>query len=336
METKAATGRRGLFLSLFLALVFSGEIAWCAPFNLKLGTYFPASDAVRYEQAQFLAKAIAEKTQQRVKIEIFPAEQLAKAKEAVSAVASGAVDMYLPYSAHYGGTFKVFDLVCQSFIYPSFDISHKAITDVTTLLDQDFQRHSIKVPFAYVGGTLDFFSSDKFYKGSEDLKGVKMAGIGGAVDKMLKSLGAGMVSITSPERYLALQRKVVDATITTNATFWYGKLYEVAPFATIVDAPLPAHFLIVNMNKWNQFPDDIKKAFLEVGPDVQKFATKTFMALDQEIYRDLPKRGGKIYFSTAKEKQLFRNQLLKVVEEGLKAEGPLGQKALDITKKYSQ
>jgi TRAP-type C4-dicarboxylate transport system substrate-binding protein len=324
------------FVISLISFLAAAPTAWSSsPVTLKLGTYFSTMD-VRYDQAQYFARQMAERTKGNIKIEIYPGEQLAKAKEAVTAVAGGAVDMYLPFGGHFGGTFPVYDLVCQGFIYPSFDVANKAIDEITVMLDKDFQKHGIKVPFAYVSGTLNFFSSNKFYKSADDLKGVKMAGIGGAVDKMLKSIGAGMISITSPERYLALQRKVVDATITTNATFWATKLYEVAPYATIVDSPLPVHFLIVNLNKWNSLPPDVQQIFINFSPDMQSYTKKTFMELDKKIYDDLAKVGGKIYFSTAEEKKIFRDELLKIVEEGLKTKGEVGQKSLAIVKKYSK
>ena len=338
MNLKVKSNKRISLLVLTLCMVLGMALptaGWSkADINLKLGTYFATTD-IRYGQAQYFANQIAEKSNGKVNIVIYPGEQLAKAKDAVNAVAGGAIDMYLPWSAHYAGTFPIFDLVCQPFVYPTFEKANQAMTEITVLLDEDFQKHGVKVPFAYVGGTINIFSESKFYKKPSDLKGEKIAGVGGAVDKMFKSFGAGVVSITSPERYLALQRKIVNATITTNATYWSSRLYEVSPFATVVDNPFPAHFLIVNIDKCKSFPKGIQDTILNFGADMQAFSAKSFKEFDQKMYEDLLKMKGTIHKVSANDTTLYKDQLLKIMEDEFKARGELGQKAMQIVRKYS-
>lgn len=327
--------RNGLLA--FLALTFTFVLVLSqtadAKVTLKLGTYYSTTD-VRYGQTEFFAKQIEKLTGGEVKIVIYPGQQLAKAKEAVNAVAAGAVDMYLPWASHYAGTFPLFDLACQPLLYPTFEKANEALTEVVTLLDEDFKRHGIKVPFAYVGGTFNFFSSENFYKNIEDFKGVKMAGVGGAIDKMLKSFGAGMISITSPERYLGLQRKIVDATITTDATFWSSKLYEVAPYVSVANSPWPAHFLVVNLKKWKSLSDNARKIIVGFGPKMQAHTAASFIQLDKSIYEKLPGVGGKLFIMPDNEKAKMSARLLSIVEQQLKARGNLGLKVLAIIKKY--
>jgi TRAP-type C4-dicarboxylate transport system substrate-binding protein len=303
--------------------------------TLKLGTYYSTTD-VRHGQTEYFVQKIAERTNGKVKIEIYPGQQLAKAKEAVNAVAGGAIDMYLPWASHYAGTFPIFDSVCQPLVYPTFEAANGAMNEITKLLDSDFQKHGIKVVLAYAGGTLNIFSTKKLYKTTSDLNGQKMAGVGGAIDRMLKSFGAGVVSITSPERYLALQRKIVDATITTNATFWSSRLYEVAPFVTVIDSPWPAHFLVINLTKWKGFPQEVRDAFVDSRNDMQAHTAETFKQLDQKIYSELPSKGAEVFKASDSEKKMFRDSLITILEDHLNKQGKLGKEALKIIKKFSQ
>ena len=85
----------------------------------------------------------------RLKIELYPAQQLAKAREAIDAVASGAVDAYLPMTPHVAGTWPLFDLPCQDIFYRDYDTAHKALSEIVPALDGYFKKDNIKVPFAF-------------------------------------------------------------------------------------------------------------------------------------------------------------------------------------------
>ena len=100
----------------------------------------------------------------------------------------------------------------------------------------------------------------------DDYRGLKVRS-GGAAAKWFEGLGASIVNLPGPEIYAALEKGVVDAAewVSPNSNYALG-LHEAAPYVIMpgLHTPLMASEVIVNLDEWNQLPDDLK-ALLEVA-----------------------------------------------------------------------
>jgi TRAP-type C4-dicarboxylate transport system substrate-binding protein len=305
------------------------------PIELRLGTYFSTKD-VRYGQAEHFVKLASERTDGRLKIVLYPAQQLAKATEAIDAVASGAVDAYLPMTPHVSGVWPLFDLPCQDVFYSDYNTAHKALNEIVAPLDEYFKKDGIKIPFAFSSSVANFFSINRNLMGVAGFKGLKLAGIGGIKSKVFTGFGASVVDIAAPERYSALQRKITDSTFTTTSTFWGTRLYEVAPFIDRIDAVAIAMFLAVNLKKWENLPKDIQNVITELGVEYQNYAAKTNADLDSVVYEQAKGKGCTVYVWPDSERAKVRKATFALVEKELMKYGALGQQMLEIVKKYAQ
>jgi len=110
---------------------------------------------------------------------------------------------------------------------------------------------------------------------------IRAAGDGGEI---LSRLGAGVVMMAAGEVFEAMERGVVDAYEVSNPTLnWDLGLYEAGDYLWMSGARQPYEFnpFIVNIDRWNKLPDDLKAIVAEVNE------AEAFRAYAECVRRDL-------------------------------------------------
>ena len=125
--------------------------------------------------------------------------------------------------------------------------------------------------------------SNKEIKTIDDLKGLKMRAAGSR-GEVLQSMGASVVVLPGGEIVPAMERGVIDA-------MEYGNLHITYPlgFNDVTKylyyhpskSTSPFNFWAINLKKWNELPDDIKKAVEKASKDA------VFQSLTWGIEQDL-------------------------------------------------
>jgi len=117
----------------------------------------------------------------------------------------------------------------------------------------------------------------------DDLDGIKIRGAGDAAE-ILSRLGAGMVMMPAGEVFEAMERGVVDAFEVASPTLnWDLGLQEAADYLYLSGARQPYEYnpFIVNQDRWNELPDDLKAIVSQVNQ------AETIRAYDELIRLDL-------------------------------------------------
>jgi TRAP-type C4-dicarboxylate transport system substrate-binding protein len=100
----------------------------------------------------------------------------------------------------------------------------------------------------------------------DDLKGVKIGAIGPNL-RWVQPIGAIGVNTDLVKAYSALDTGVFSGAIFWPAAAGQFKLCEPAPFALEADIGAVSGFALnVNMDVWNGFPDEVKRAFQDAAP----------------------------------------------------------------------
>jgi len=112
------------------------------------------------------------------------------------------------------------------------------------------------------------YTAKKPVRTLEDIKSVKIAGKGRIAD-ILKSLGATPVPLETGDYYESLKRGVVDGAASPINTLRDWKLGEVAKFSTNIQklGAVYTFFVVMNKDKWNSLPEDVKKIFEDVSAE---------------------------------------------------------------------
>jgi C4-dicarboxylate-binding protein DctP len=254
---------------LGLAFVAQAE----EPIVIKF-SHVVAADTPKGKAAEHFAKVAAEKTNGKVKVEVYPNSTLYKDKEEVEALQLGSVQMLAPSLAKFAPLgvkeFEVFDL---PYIFDDYDQLH-AVTQGPvgkSLLDKLGDKGILGL--AYWDNGFKVMSANKPLREVKDFRGQKMRIQSSKVlEAQMKALGASPQVMAFSEVYQALQTGVVDGTENPPSNLYTQKMYEVQKYVTHSNHGYLGYAVIVNKPFWEGLPADIRKSLEEAMAESTQFA----------------------------------------------------------------
>ncbi|MBV8037200.1 TRAP transporter substrate-binding protein [Roseateles sp.] len=254
---KLFTRRAALALAAALTLPLAAHAQ--APIVIKF-SHVVAPDTPKGKGAQRFKELAEQRTNGRVKVEVYPNSQLYKDKEEMEALQLGSVQMLAPSLAKFGPLgvkeFEVFDL---PYLFKD-DQSFRAVTDgpVGADLFKKLEPKGIK-GLAFWDNGFHIMSANKPLHHVADFKGMKMRIQSSKVlDAQMRALGAIPQVMAFSELYQALQTGVVDGTEGVPSNFYTQKIYEVQKHMTLSNHGHLAYAVIVNKKFWDGLPADIR------------------------------------------------------------------------------
>ncbi|MCL2308731.1 MAG: TRAP transporter substrate-binding protein [Proteobacteria bacterium] len=220
-----------------------------------------ATDTPKGRAAEYFKKLAEERTQGRVKVEVYANSALYKDKEEMEALQLGAVQMLAPSLAKFGPLgvkeFEVFDV---PYILDGYDALHKITTGpVGAKLLAMLEPKGI-LGLGYWDNGFKIMSANKPIKTPDDMKGLKVRIQSSKVlDAQMRALKALPQVMAFSEVYQALQTGVVDGTENPPSNMYTQKMHEVQKYATMTNHGYLGYAVIVNKKFWEGLPPDIRK-----------------------------------------------------------------------------
>lgn len=273
---------------MILALLLSGTFIASGhgadnsqkPIKLTYSIFFPPTHG-QSEAGVNWAKEIEKRTGGRIKIDVFAGGTLTSAKDCYDGVTKGISDLGMSCFAYSRGRFPVMETVDLPLGYPSGTVATYAINEFYKAMKPK-ELDDVKVLYLHAHGP-GLLHTKKPVSTLADLKGMKIRSTGFSA-KVVEALGGSAVAMPQPETYEALQKGVVEGTFTPIETLKGWKQGEVIKSTTdCVDIGYTTGmFVVMNLNKWNSLPADIKKIFEEVSAAWIDVHAKAWDKLDAE------------------------------------------------------
>lgn len=248
-------------------------------------------------------------TNGRVKVQIYPNDTLMATKDAYDGVASGLADVALFYGWIQPGRFDRLDVTQLPFMFKNAEAGSRTAWAVFNKFPEiQEQWKDVKVLAVWTTDPYVFITAKKQIKTMEDFAGMKMRMPGGVATEMVKMLGGTPVSVAMNETYENLQKGVMDGMGAPGEAVLGFRLYEVAPFYTMVPS-VPAHQqLIMNKKTWDSFPKDIQDQIMSVSGEYQsvRYGAKAFDAPWAELEETVKRAGHKMNTYTPPKEEVDR------------------------------
>lgn len=257
--------KRALMIMAILtaSLVLMGR-AVAADLTLRLAHEAPPTHP-KGVWAQDFAEALAQTSEGRIEVQVFPQGQLYKSpRAAIEAVIAGQLQIAIPstgYMASIEPSFEVIDL-------PMLFANQKALyrfedSQVASELLSKIETKGMKGLGFVSNASLDLFSKEKMVVPA-DFSGKKVRAHSAMLEETVKALGGNPVSMPGSELYLALQQGVVDGAFTTVTYGAPNNYNEVADYLTRAAVSSIAYPVVANLDFWNSLSaadrDAIEKA----------------------------------------------------------------------------
>ena len=236
---------------------------------------------------EFLGKELAEKTDGRITVEIFPNSQLGSERELVESIQLGNVDMTFVSSAVLGAFNKQFFALDIPFLFKDRAAVYRVLDGK---IGQDLLASLSKVGIKGLGywenGFRQLTNSKKAIQSPDDLKGMKMRTMENEVHiAAWKEEGANPAPLAFGELFTALQQGTFDAQEGPINLFYDMKFYEVQKFITKTNHVYSPWPVLINPDLYNRLSDGDKKILDEAVQKTTDYQRKLAQEADEKAVK---------------------------------------------------
>ncbi len=337
------TGKIIAFLLIFAAgwIIRGPSGAFAQTTTLTYSVFFPPTHGQSLAASEW-AREIERLTGGRVKINIFSGGTLTPADQIYDSVVKGITDLGMSVFAYTRGRFPLMEVLDLPLGYPN----GRTATAVANEFFRKFtpkELEGVKILYLHAHGP-GLLHTVKPVLSLKDLKGLKIRSTGLSA-KVVESLGGTPVAMPQGGTYEALERGVVDGTISPIETLKGWKQAEVIKATTDTSGIgyTTSMFVVMNLNKWNSLPKDIQQVFEEVNRQWTEVHGQRWDDLDLEGRKFSLSLGNRIITLGKEEDERWKRAVRPVIQDYIKTaqtRGLPGQQAVaeveNLIKKYSR
>jgi C4-dicarboxylate-binding protein DctP len=308
--------RYSTLMALALGLAF-GVAQAADPIVIKF-SHVVAAATPKGKAADYFAKLAGEKTQGRVKVEVYHNSTLYKDKEEMEALQMGAVQMLAPSLSKFRPLgvkeFEVFDL---PFIFDDYTELHRVTQGpIGQSLLNKLEPKGIK-GLAYWDNGFKSFSANRPLHDVEDYKGLKMRIQSSKVlDAQMRALGTIPQVMAFSEVYQALQTGVVDGTENPISNLYTQKMHEVQKHLSLTNHGYLGYGVITNKKFWDGLPADVRGQLEAAMKEATAYANKIAKDENDDSLAAVRKSGKtRIYTPSGGDRQALKRALFPVHKE---------------------
>jgi len=314
-----------VFCSILLTICVTATFAEKEQYILKLGhDYMP--DSPHNRAALEFKKSVEEKTEGRVKVEVYPAQQLGKGREMIEGLQIGIIQGVALPSSNFAGFDMRITIPDLPFLFPSPEKAHEILDgEVGDELLSVLEKHGM-VGAAWWESGFKFFTGNFPIRHPDDFIGKKIRVMPSPILlAQFEAYGASSIPIDFHELYNALQQGVVDGEENPITTIYNMKFYEVQDYITLSYHGFLGYIVAFSKKWMEQLPEEYQKIILEAAAKVAPMQRAEVARLEVEKY--LPEMiayGTQIIELTDEQREAFRGKagpVYKVMSDMLDESG---------------
>ena len=224
-------------------------------YTLRFNVAEPAT-SLQCMTALKLAASVERRSNGQLKIEVYPLFQLAKEGETIEALANGVVDLAVMSTTVLSGLVPRFQLFDTPFLFNDFASAFRVLDGaIGTELAAEIEPRGVTVLGWGTGGFREFETTSKVVLAPEDLKGMRIRVLNGAVYiATYQALGAIPIVIDPNEAFIALSNHVVEAVDLSLDSFTSQKMYTVVKHVALLNQVFSPHAVFASKRKLDAMP----------------------------------------------------------------------------------
>ncbi len=236
------------------------------------------------QAAQEFAKRVAQKTNNAVQIEVYPAGQLGNDMKVLEGIKLGTIDIGMtgnPFFTSFAPELNIFDL---PYLFRDFDHAYKVFDGpIGTEMRRGLEKHGMKSLGVFEIGFRNVTNNKHPVKVPEDLKGLKLRTTPNPAHlQAFRSMGANPVPMPITEVYLALKTGAVDGQENPIAHIYAMKFYEVQKYMSLTFHAYTSSVVVMNLKKFQELKPEHQKIFAESVQEAANWERKLNRDLDVE------------------------------------------------------
>ena len=303
--------------------------ATAADFVMKFGT--ATFNESQHQYIKFYKEALEKASGGRIEVGIYPRSELGPIPRMIDGLQLGTIEAYIGPADFYVGVDPRFGVLSTPMLFKNND--HAS----ATVLDPELNEYLLNLGEAkgIVGlGTFGLGSSNYTAKSPimrlSDFAGKKLRVNATAMEReKMRRLGATAVPMPLNEVMPALQRGVIDGTMSGNSVFVAFKFTDVVKVITVTNDTMLVSLGVVSKVWFDKLPPDLRKAVVDAGRETQRRTNKWEQDFTKTLDAKWQEMGGQIHTLPPEDLTKMR-ELLASVGDDVSKDQPA---VLDLLKK---
>jgi TRAP-type C4-dicarboxylate transport system substrate-binding protein len=255
--------KKGISIMVMVAFLLGiSLLSLPAQAQIKL-TYanFPPAPTFPCVQMEEWKKEVEKRTGGKVAIQTFPGSTLLNPKNMFEGVISGTADIGCLAMSYQPGRFPISEAIDQPVGFSSAKAASLALYDLIEKYNpKEFEQVKIITLFTCPPANI---MTIKPVKSLNDLKGLELR-VGGTQADIIKNLGGIPVAMPQSDTPEALQKGTVKGHVSSMEVLKDFNYAAYTANATIVNLWVVTFSVVMNKDKWNSLPADVKKVIDEM------------------------------------------------------------------------
>lgn len=310
-------------------LLVSFSLIQCTSSTEKVHTFrigHVANEDHSWHQAfEYFEKIVEERSQGRIEVEVYPAEQLGKEIEVIRSIQAGIVEMTIT-----AGTLQNWTEMagfCETpFLLKDSSHLHQVVDGpIGDRIEAAIISHTGMRPVAYFERGARHLTSNRPIRHPSELKGIILRTPNvPAYITAWEALGAKPTPMAFSEVFTSLQQGTIEAQENPFAMIRSAGFNEVQDYLNLTGHLISWGYIVVGEKQFQALTEDLKEIFLQAARDMQNYEHKIFLEKEELIKTELQEKGmefievDKAAFSEISSKALFEGlspDMQKVYQE---------------------
>ena len=248
--------------------------------------------------ADYFAELVAEKSDGRIEIQVYPGSELGDEISAYHSImkGDGAIDIFR------GNSITMADFGMEKSSLFGLPFIFEGRTHLWNVLDSHIGEEILKEPqdiksgmvglFYLDDGARNFFSvADKPIETVEDFAGLKLRAPTIMMEETIAALGARAMRFNFSELNSAFWTGVVDGADQPYSGYLSNKFYEAAPNYTLTGHTYSPSIILMSERVWNSLSKDDQNILMEAGKEVEAYNREHIEEEEAELLEEIKAAG---------------------------------------------
>ncbi len=280
--------------------------------TLKLGHVLDITHPV-HKAMVFMADKVREKSGGRMKVEIYPSEQLGNEKELIEGLQMGYLAMTKTSSAPMEAFVPKMMIFGVPYLFRDTEHCWKVLKGpIGKQLLLEGQSKGLRGLCYYDAGARSFYAK-KEIQTPDDLKGLKIRVQNSIMSvKMIKAMGGSPTTIPFGELYTAIDQGVVDGAENNPPSFCTSRHYEICKYYTMDEHTILPDILMISTKVWNKLSPEFQQILQEAVDESVEYQRKIWTEAEKQDLKTVQDAGVKV---TYPDKEPFRKSVQSIWDE---------------------
>ncbi|MGB2906977.1 MAG: TRAP transporter substrate-binding protein [Candidatus Aminicenantaceae bacterium] len=254
---------------------------------------------------EFMARRLEERSAGRLRMDIYPSEQLGSERECLELLQIGSLGMTKVSCSVLEGFVPAMSVLSLPYLFRDKEHRYRVLEgEIGRRLLLEGERFWLRGLCYYDAGSRSFYTKDRPVLNPEDLKGLKIRTQESPTSiRMVQAFGGSPTPIAWGELYSALQQGVVDGAENNPPSFHLSRHYEVCKHYSLDEHTGVPDVLLISTKLWQDLSPEFRELIRDAALESAQVQKELWREATERALSEVQKAGVQIHYP---DKSLFQ------------------------------